>query len=324
MKEKCIVLFFIIFFISSYITIHGQHSLQNPIIKKTDKGVINHGYTATSEAGRGAIFSFGINSRIVSDMNDEFFNSPGSDIYYRLDVDVPTRICLWNRSHSMSGSFIHIAVWHEGYYHVVKSIIGGYDFPFGDPELAFDFPYNMSDNLGDPNFTVDLRSGEYYIVVEGFAFIGNPNGIIQTNFEGRAITSADSPNYLELETNNNDNKIHYTYDATGNLISREIILSTTKSFLETNPTPFFTDQIAERIIKIYPNPTKGQLVVEVSGIQDIKTGNLIVYNMQGQTILNKKISESQTYLDISSHPNGIYILHINIDGKKSSWRIIKE
>lgn len=118
-------------------------------------------------------------------------------------------------------------------------------------------------------------------------------------------------------------KIKFTYDASGNRIKKEIVLSSTKLASE-EVNEIFTEKMSERNIKIYPNPTKGQLMLDISDIEDIKSGNLTVYNMQGQMLINKKISDVQTILDISSRPNGIYILHINIDGEKKSWRIIKE
>lgn len=129
------------------------------------------------------------------------------------------------------------------------------------------------------------------------------------------------PMYI-FSQNSDQKKITYGYDAAGNRIKREIVMNATKSaFAEAD---IFTEELAERIIKIYPNPTKGQLAVEIPDIESVKSANLTLFNMQGQIISKTKATLLKTDLDISSKPNGIYILHINIDGQVSSWRIIKE
>lgn len=118
------------------------------------------------------------------------------------------------------------------------------------------------------------------------------------------------------------NKLNYTYDNAGNRIERVIPLSV-KAISEVQPV-VFEEEIAQRIVKIYPNPTKGQLAVEISDTEKLKSGKLFIYNMKGQLILNKKIVSTRSDLDISSKSNGVYILYIDLDGERSSWKIIKE
>ena len=119
------------------------------------------------------------------------------------------------------------------------------------------------------------------------------------------------------------NKLKYAYDAAGNRVKREIVVNMTKSALSPESS-IFTEELAERIVKIYPNPTKGQLVIEISDVENAKSASLTLYNLSGQTIARVKVQSNSTDLDISSKPDGVYILQINIDGKLSSWRIIKE
>lgn len=61
-------------------------------------------------------------------------------------------------------------------------------------------------------------------------------------------------------------KISYAYDLAGNRISRTIILSAApqKAPAEEQSEPFI-EQFEQREIKIFPNPTKGILIVEVNG-----------------------------------------------------------
>jgi hypothetical protein len=120
----------------------------------------------------------------------------------------------------------------------------------------------------------------------------------------------------------NAQKIRYSYDATGNRIMREMPLYE-KSAVDTVPR-VFTEELAKRTVNIYPNPTGGQLKVEVSDFEKCKSGNFTIVNMQGQVILRKKMNSAISDLDLNNRANGVYILQINIDDENSSWKIIKK
>lgn len=117
------------------------------------------------------------------------------------------------------------------------------------------------------------------------------------------------------------NKLKYTYDAAGNRIKKEILLTSTRS--EEVSTTVFTEEFSKNVVKIYPNPTQGQLAVEISDAEKAKSANLTIFNLQGKIVTKAIVISNITNLDISSEPSGVYILQINIDGTLSSWRIIK-
>lgn len=121
------------------------------------------------------------------------------------------------------------------------------------------------------------------------------------------------------------NKVSYAYDAVGNRVKREIVLATKSMVLsDEDKSTFFTEEVAKRDIKIYPNPTYGQLAVEISDIDGIKSGTITIITINGQQVLKKKIDTEYNDLDISSKQSGIYILIVEIDGKKTTWKIIKK
>lgn len=117
------------------------------------------------------------------------------------------------------------------------------------------------------------------------------------------------------------NKISFSYDSNGNRLNKTIVLS--KSAVSTTSN-LFTEQIGNREIKIYPNPTKGILKVEIPDSDKIKDGIISVYNLQGKLITKKKIESVKNTIDISSVSNGLYIMQISIDKEVSSWKIIKQ
>lgn len=116
----------------------------------------------------------------------------------------------------------------------------------------------------------------------------------------------------------------FNYDNSGNRISREIILSTRSMGNESDNFITYNDMIDEKTITIHPNPTRGQLKVE---IPDYKTGEqceLSIFSIDGKIMMSTKPYDIITDLDISTYPNGIYILNIQIGESVSSWKIIKK
>lgn len=121
------------------------------------------------------------------------------------------------------------------------------------------------------------------------------------------------------------NKVSYAYDDAGNRVKREIVPATKSMVLsDEDKNTFFTEEIAKRDIKIYPNPTYGQLAVAISDIEGLKSGTITMISVNGQQVLKKKIDSGYIDLDISSEQTGIYVLIIEIDGEKTTWKIIKK
>ena len=119
------------------------------------------------------------------------------------------------------------------------------------------------------------------------------------------------------------NTVKYAYDASGNRIKREILL--TKSAVATTTEPeVFTDQVVERKVKIYPNPTQGELKIEVESTEGTKNCTITITAMNtGKLITKKKATLPITDIDISNQPFGIYIMLIEIDGEYTFWKIMK-
>jgi len=67
-------------------------------------------------------------------------------------------------------------------------------------------------------------------------------------------------------------------------------------------------------INIFPNPTSNQILVEV---KDDKIGYKIkVYNIQGQLVVNKTVTQSKSNINLNDLKNGLYILTVeNLKGE---------
>ncbi len=121
------------------------------------------------------------------------------------------------------------------------------------------------------------------------------------------------------------NKIRYAYDGAGNRIKREIVLAKTRSMEIDRKIEPLSESIGKRTINIYPNPTRGELSVSISEVENSPvTGYVSLFNISGKMIFRSSLKPVKTDLNIESEPDGIYLMQIEIDGKTSTWKIIKK
>ncbi|MFT3740235.1 MAG: T9SS type A sorting domain-containing protein [Breznakibacter sp.] len=117
----------------------------------------------------------------------------------------------------------------------------------------------------------------------------------------------------------------YLYDNAGNRIERAIELNaanTAKSAVLEQQV--FEEALAGQEIKIYPNPTEGQLSVSVVPLESHLEGTIAVTDMNNRLILTKQITSGVTPIDLSAQPAGYYLMKIIIGTETSTWKIIKK
>lgn len=121
-------------------------------------------------------------------------------------------------------------------------------------------------------------------------------------------------------------QLSYAYDAAGNRVSRTIVLGTRSADATTNKTDsvFFEEMLAEKQIKIYPNPVQSQLTIAVEGFETGMQGEFSLFNIAGIMLVRQRITNGTTYVDMSRYTKGTYILNIQLNGQPTSWKVIKE
>jgi hypothetical protein len=88
------------------------------------------------------------------------------------------------------------------------------------------------------------------------------------------------------------------------------------------------EQIDGLNIKLYPNPTHGILLIEISGTNETLSsysGNKIdVFDINGQQLFH--INQINTYntINLALKPNGTYMLKITFMGQVKEYKIIKD
>jgi hypothetical protein len=125
-----------------------------------------------------------------------------------------------------------------------------------------------------------------------------------------------------------NNIVSYAYDNAGNRISRKIVdlnITPNPSHVKKNADPVpVEDQLGERKITVYPNPTKGALAVEITGGDTKDQIRLIVFSSQGTQLQNIKVTATTTPVDMSAYPGGWYILRVQAGDKVTEFKIVKQ
>ena len=121
-------------------------------------------------------------------------------------------------------------------------------------------------------------------------------------------------------------QLSYAYDAAGNRTSRTIVLGTRSADVTANKTDsvFFEEMLAEKQIKIYPNPVEFELTISIDGYESAMRGEYSLFNITGAMLLRNRISGTTTHVDMSRYSKGTYILNIQLNGQPTSWKIIKQ
>lgn len=146
----------------------------------------------------------------------------------------------------------------------------------------------------------------------------------------RGLTSSD---FTELFATQ---EINFSYDEMGNRTRHNVVTLKSTPFINTtdsagfnyfdpnSPDDKFEDNLGNKKITIYPNPTKGQLLVEIQGYEKESASSLYLYNLSGKLLKTVSPANANVPLDLSQYPAGVYILKIKLGEAVSEWKIIKE
>jgi hypothetical protein len=126
---------------------------------------------------------------------------------------------------------------------------------------------------------------------------------------------------------NAQDKVSYGYDAAGNRTSRSIVIapSLRDASEETEEeATVYSEVVAELLIKIYPNPTKGRLLIEIENLPADVSASIALYQLSGKLITIRQGVTSSTEIDITGQAPGVYLLRIVAGEAQTEWKIIKQ
>jgi hypothetical protein len=218
-------------------------------------------------------------------------------------------------------------IWNKYVIKPANALKVGLNFTKFNTEAGFDFVsiydgendnaklIGTYDNSNPPPTSITSSGGALCLIFESDGNI---------NYDGWAV------NYAALNT------IEFYYDASGNRYLRKVITFKSNSFksariesqtklTKTKPArEKFEDNRGGQKITIYPNPTQGQIKVEITGADLTQKTVYYIYNTSGKLIMQKAAIAGSDNIDLSNYANGIYILRIIIGDNLSEWKIVKE
>ncbi|PBQ30209.1 hypothetical protein CNR22_24280 [Sphingobacteriaceae bacterium] len=76
-------------------------------------------------------------------------------------------------------------------------------------------------------------------------------------------------------------------------------------------------------IVVYPNPTNGNVIVEVNLVSENQFEE--IYTSIGQLVMSKTLSEAETKIDLKNLPNGIYTVIVRTQNKTlKATKVVRE
>jgi hypothetical protein len=180
------------------------------------------------------------------------------------------------------------------------------------------------------DYNLNLNRGWFYGAIDEVIFYkrGLTPSEIQTIYN-LGLTQKDLPALYGPTT--------YSYDAMGNRIGRNTIRLKSSAFYAAkrdSATMAINDSIApgeifekagkDYTIKIFPNPTRGELKVQITNFDFSQNSAIHVYSASGKLVAQKSPATGSDIIDLLSQPNGMYVMKILLGEKTSEWKIIKE
>ena len=87
------------------------------------------------------------------------------------------------------------------------------------------------------------------------------------------------------------------------------------------PKSALTNRATE--IGVYPNPTQGELVINIPQNNAVGKSEVMLYDMNGRLLRNEFTASSQLAMDLSELPGGVYLLKIICGDTLSTQKIFK-
>ena len=121
-------------------------------------------------------------------------------------------------------------------------------------------------------------------------------------------------------------RIKYTYDNAGNRLTRqkEIVVQTRGALSDEEEPSVYEEELSETKVTIYPNPTRGMLKIDISGVEKFENARISLYDLTGKLLQQWAGISQSNEIDLSEGTPGMYIMQVAYNGKISSWKIIKE
>jgi hypothetical protein len=208
------------------------------------------------------------------------------------------------------------------------TIMGNYTF-FDCPALtSLVFPVATSIGTGSIYSNAGITAIEIpsSVTTIGTIFLGGCANLscnnltsIRVNWASPANVTVAPTNFLRFYT---DLSLITLYVPSGRSSLYSADTSIWKNFTIVEDPSLGTHNVEQELgAAIYPNPTDGNLTLKMNTASNV---DVTVYDLNGRALLNKKVNDTQSEINISNQPAGVYLLKVKADNGEFSKRIIKQ
>jgi len=167
--------------------------------------------------------------------------------------------------------------------------------------------FNLSQGVCDTAYNTN------YLAVTAFFTYTSNNNII--TFINQSVNGTSYQwNFGDAATSALQNPVH-TYTANGTYTVTLIASNQCGSDTITNIISIATglEENSDLItVEIFPNPSNGQYQVKIKGV-DFENTELELFNLTGEIVFKTQLVRSETLIDISFQPNGVYFVKLKTE-----------
>ena len=130
----------------------------------------------------------------------------------------------------------------------------------------------------------------------------------------------------------------FGYDAAGNRISRMgIILNKATQNVDTTGNVLsdsclynneakqqYQANIEDYVITVYPNPTTGELKIDISNFEEGTKGSIFITDIQGKYIYKTDVIYDKNIINLNYVASGQYLMRIVLNNKNHEFFVLKE
>lgn len=106
----------------------------------------------------------------------------------------------------------------------------------------------------------------------------------------------------------------FEYDQNGNIVNKIPVYEDTETSTDVS-------SVVQRL-KLKSNNRKTIASIYMPDINDYKSCELFVLSTTGEILQRMNINKTYSEVDISNHPNGIYVVTLNYDSQKESRKFL--
>ncbi|OSY86886.1 hypothetical protein WH52_13960, partial [Tenacibaculum holothuriorum] len=196
-------------------------------------------------------------------------------------------------------------------------------FQFGDFEDEFatyksninSFSYSPQAKIGEDT-SEDLTNADYRLD----AVVSGDHNEYQWYKDNSPIQGATEASYDILSPTSADDGIYYCRIT--NTVVTNLTIETGKITLKYDTSLSTEDEELEKAVKLYPNPTKGLLNLNISNQFELK--KIEIYTVLGKKIREIKANSGLKNIDISNLSSGMYLINIVTEKGRVVKRVMRE